>query len=215
MSALKVYWFSGSPYSWKVLLALEEKKIPYESCLIAADKGDHKKPEFLAMNPRGKVPVMQCGSDTVYESVAIFMYLEKKFPNNTLLPADLYPKIMTKTLEVEYFAGSIPIRALLTFDPKVTTNDQLKEIMKPVVKELEIWEGYYAAGNPFLFGKDLTLADIAFFPHLAFLVRQGLDLQRYPKLKAFYDVMAARDTTKKTWPPHYLTTPGKTYLSVI
>ena len=47
---LDIYWGSGSPYAWRVLLALEIKQIPYTSHLIEFSKNQHKEPAFLAEN---------------------------------------------------------------------------------------------------------------------------------------------------------------------
>ncbi len=52
MAELEVFWDSGSPYVWRVLLALEVKQVPYTSRPIQFSKGEHKTPEFLAMNDR-------------------------------------------------------------------------------------------------------------------------------------------------------------------
>ena len=52
--ALTLYWGSGSPFSWRVLLALEHKRLPYESQLLHFDKQEHQSPQMLKMNPRGR-----------------------------------------------------------------------------------------------------------------------------------------------------------------
>src|SRR3954462_4236936 len=55
--ALVFHGASGSPYAWRVWLALEHKRIPYELRTLSFDKGDLKAAEFRALNPRGRVPV--------------------------------------------------------------------------------------------------------------------------------------------------------------
>ena len=69
--ALEFYWGSGSPYSWRVLLALEYKGVPYESHVLQFSKQEHKSPQMLRMNPRGRVPVLRDADFVVYESLAI------------------------------------------------------------------------------------------------------------------------------------------------
>src|SRR4051812_19147162 len=81
---LQIYWGSGSPYAWRVLLAAELKRIPYESKLLEFSKGDLKTPEFLALNPRGKVPVIRDGDFVLAESMAIMAYLDRKQPEPPL-----------------------------------------------------------------------------------------------------------------------------------
>jgi glutathione S-transferase len=56
-TALEIFWGSDSPFSWRVLLGAEIKRLVYESRLLDFSKGHMKAPEFLQMNPRGKIPV--------------------------------------------------------------------------------------------------------------------------------------------------------------
>ena len=56
--SLTFYYGSGSPFAWKVWLALEHKAVPYEFRLLSFDRGDTKAPEFLSVNPRGRVPTI-------------------------------------------------------------------------------------------------------------------------------------------------------------
>jgi glutathione S-transferase len=55
--ALEIFWGSGSPFSRRVLLGAEIKELAYESRLLEFSKGHMKAPEFLQMNPRGKIPL--------------------------------------------------------------------------------------------------------------------------------------------------------------
>src|SRR5690606_37011023 len=89
--SLTFYYGSGSPYAWKVWLALEHKQLPYELKLLCFDKGDTRTPEFLALNPRGKVPVIVDDGFALYESSVIVEYLEERWPERPLIfgtPAD-------------------------------------------------------------------------------------------------------------------------------
>ncbi|MBV9621453.1 MAG: glutathione S-transferase N-terminal domain-containing protein, partial [Gammaproteobacteria bacterium] len=78
--AIEVFWGSGSPFAWRVLLALEHKRLPYVSHVLQFSKQEHKSPAMLAMNPRGKLPVLKDGDYVCFESLAILYYLERKYP---------------------------------------------------------------------------------------------------------------------------------------
>src|SRR5579859_7800659 len=78
--ALTLYWGSGSPFSWRILLALEHKRLQYESQLLHFDKQEQQSPRMLKMNPRGRVPVLKDGDYVCFESVAILYYLDLKYP---------------------------------------------------------------------------------------------------------------------------------------
>uniref|UniRef100_A0AAR2L7F8 GST N-terminal domain-containing protein n=1 Tax=Pygocentrus nattereri TaxID=42514 RepID=A0AAR2L7F8_PYGNA len=72
-----LYWGSGSPPCWRVMIALEEKNLHgYKSKLLSFDKKEHKGPEVLALNPRGQLPTLKHGDIVVNESIAACMYLE-------------------------------------------------------------------------------------------------------------------------------------------
>jgi len=81
---ITAYWGSGSPFAWRMLLALEFKRLPYESRRLAFDKGEHKSPEYLKLNPRGRVPALTDGECVLYESLAILAYLERAYPEPAL-----------------------------------------------------------------------------------------------------------------------------------
>ena len=83
------YYGSGSPYAWKVWLCLEHKGIDYTFKRLQFDNGDTKTPEFLAVNPRGKVPAIMEDGFTLWESSAIIEYLEDCYPQKPLLPKDI------------------------------------------------------------------------------------------------------------------------------
>jgi len=82
--AIDVYWGSGSPYSWRVLLALEHKGLEYRSHLLSLAMQEHKTPQMMAMTPRGRVPVLKDGDYVVFESLAVMYYLDRKYPAKPL-----------------------------------------------------------------------------------------------------------------------------------
>jgi len=63
-------------------LSLEEKKLPHETIPVDLRKKEQKEPEFLKLNPRGKVPVMIDGETVFYESRIINEYLEEQYPSH-------------------------------------------------------------------------------------------------------------------------------------
>src|SRR5215475_13683611 len=82
--AIGLYWSSGSPFSWRVMLTLEVKGLAYESKLLEFSKGQNKSPAYLRLNPRGKVPTLKDGDFVLYESLAIMSYLDRKNPDPPL-----------------------------------------------------------------------------------------------------------------------------------
>ena|SRR5271163_4020205 len=76
---IKVHGSAGSPCTRVVLMALVEKKVPYELVSVDVMNGENKKPPFLAKQPFGKVPVLEDNGFFVYESRAIAKYIAKKY----------------------------------------------------------------------------------------------------------------------------------------
>ena len=99
--ALTFYYGSGSPFAWRVWLALEHKQIAYELKVLSFDRGDTRTPEFLAVNPRGRVPTIVHDGFKLWESLAILEYLEECFPQKPLLAADAKTRATTRRLMIE------------------------------------------------------------------------------------------------------------------
>ena len=85
---IKLYDFPQSPRVRKVRIVLAEKGLKYQKVSIDITKGEQKTPEFLAINPYGKVPALEDNGTTVYESTLIMEYLNDAYPNPRLLPSD-------------------------------------------------------------------------------------------------------------------------------
>lgn len=100
--ALTFYYGSGSPYAWRVWLALEHKGIPYDFKLLSFSEGDTRKPDFTAVNPRQKVPAIVDDGFALYESVAIMEYLEERWPDRPrLYSAALRERAVQRRLALE------------------------------------------------------------------------------------------------------------------
>jgi glutathione S-transferase len=221
--ALEIYWISGSPYAWAVLLTLELKKLDYTSRLLVMSQGELKTPEFLALNPRGLTPVMRDGNVVLPESVAILAYLERKAPDppmfgktaeemgriwkfiadchNYLKPA--VDRLVGPALESHIYGG-------------VNENaDDMREAAKIARRELGYLETALT-GWDWLVGAELTAADIVTFPFVLLFERAishksvaPLDLgfgpisEQYPAIGAWLERIAALDGFEKTYPPHW------------
>lgn len=98
---IKLYDFKSSPNCQRVKVVLAEKNLPYEIVPIDLTKKEQKNPDYLKMNPYGKVPVLTDGSTVLYESLIINEYLEEKYPNPPLMPKDPAKKAKGRIL-VDY-----------------------------------------------------------------------------------------------------------------
>ena len=83
--SVRLYYGSGSPYAWRVWLALEHKGIPYHLKTVSFDAGDLKTAEFGALNPRRRVPVLVDDDFVLTESAVIVEYIEDRWPSDAPL----------------------------------------------------------------------------------------------------------------------------------
>ena len=85
---MKLYEF-GPTRSMRVRWTLQELGVDFEPIRVNLLAGEHQRPEFLKINPAGKIPVLVDGDLVLTESVAIVLYLADKYPNKGLIPSDL------------------------------------------------------------------------------------------------------------------------------
>ena len=208
---IRFYYASGSPWAWRTHIALEEKGIPYEAKLLSFSEGDLKKPDYLAMNPHGKVPVLTDDSLALYESQAILEYLEEKYPGRPLLPADAAQRALTRIEELEcttYMNEAFRGLAQVAFftpedkrDPK-TLSDRRADVRA----ELSRLESRAAARKgSFVMGETLTRADTTWIPFVEIAGRAGVALEPAgtPWLSGWRDRMRTRDAYQNSYPPHW------------
>jgi glutathione S-transferase len=216
---LQVYWISGSPFSWRVMLTLEVKGLAYTARLLEVSKGDTKKPEFLALNPRGKVPVLRHGDVTLAESLAIMAYLDREYPEPALFGRSARDAGGIWRLISEYQSyqhGPIDrIVRPIYFGKTAEQADDIRAAIPEVHAELARLEA--ALGDsPWLSGGSISAADIAIYPFLKSLLRAaGKDTAvpfalgllpfaaRYPRLAAWMERVERIPGYDRTYPPHW------------
>ncbi len=214
--ALTFFHGHGSPYAWRVWLALEHLGVPYELKVLSFSDKDTRKPEFVAINPRHQVPTIVDEGFALWESLAILEYLDERVPGAA---RRLYPGTAQERAR---------IRRLIRED-----EEQLdRQGLTPVYEEL-----YKAEGRPrdearvqagraklaeeldyfgrelrgaFLAGDAPTAADFVLYPDVAYVKRIGA---KKPEsglagiLPAPIAAWAARIEAlpyfEKTFPPHW------------
>jgi glutathione S-transferase len=211
MASLTLYYGSGSPYAWRAWYALEHKGIAYDMKTLSFDKEENKRPDFLKLNPRGKVPVIVDDGFALYESAAIVEYLEDKKPGEPrLFAADPRQRAVQRRMMREadqYVAPALTALALLLRPgAEGATPDKIAAATAALKAELALWEaaltGDYLAGA-------LSAADFTFYPQVALVQRFMARAKPAPagllgpKVTAWAKRMEALPVTRKTWPPHW------------
>lgn len=173
---IKLYDFKSSPNCQRVKVVLAEKNLPYEIVPIDLRKGEQKTPEYLKLNPYGKVPVLTDDSTVLYESCIINEYLNEKYPNPPLMPADLGKRAKARIL-IDYGLAHLDgpyqkLRMELTKDAK-EQNQQVVDTAKVDLRKLLQRFENEIGDQPYLCG-DFSLVDAALIPRFTRLEGFGV-----------------------------------------
>ncbi|KGD90254.1 glutathione S-transferase [Achromobacter sp. RTa] len=189
----------SSPNGFKATIALEELALPYRLHHVRIGAGEHRRPDFLALNPHGRIPVITDDETgiTLFESAAILLYLAEK--TGRLLPAPAAARweaikwlqfhassvgpIIGQRVHFERFAGTrIPAA--------VERYQRLTEDVFGVLDQR-------LADHAYLAGDDYSIADIAHFgwTHIARII--DFDFSRHRHLSAWHERVAARPAVRK------------------
>jgi glutathione S-transferase len=198
----KLYAFS-TPNSVRVPIALEELDLPYEIEAVNVRKGEQKQPDYLAINPNGKVPVLvdtdgPSGEPlTLSESGAILVYLAEK--TGKLLPRPGVGR--TRVFEQMFFhlTGIGPAFGQLGFF-KRQASEQVPSAIARFQAESErvlaVLEGVLSQRR-YVAGDDFTIADITHFGWLWRREFAGIDFANTPNIGRWYDEIAARSPVQR------------------
>lgn len=213
--SIDFYHGHGSPYSWRVWLALELKAIPYELKVLSFAANDTKKPQFVAINPRHQVPTIVDDGFALWESIVILEYLDERFSTGAkLYPGDARSRARVRRLvaeAAEYLGGE-------AIDP-ITTEYFGKDGAAPDEKKIagararlteELAYFTQELRGKFLTGDAPSAADLVLYPWIGYVKRITV---RRPESKLAELIPAplaewaarieALPFFEKTFPPHW------------
>ena len=190
---IKLYGISRSRAS-RSLWALEEIGIEYENVPIHF-MGDTKKPDFLALNPNGRVPVLTDGEVTLFESMAINLYLAKKYDGG----------LQPKTLEDEARAVQWSFWGMTELEPSLIQMllhrvmlpeekrdaSQIEAAAQALERPLRVLDGQLA-DRPHLLGDAFSIADLNVASVLSLAKIVSFELDAFPHVKRWFDACLSR-----------------------
>jgi glutathione S-transferase len=184
-TAIKLYDSRTSPNCHRVKVVLEEKRLPYELIAVDLKAGEQKRPEFLRLNPYGKVPVIVDGETVIYESCIINEYLEEKYPEHQLMPAVYGLRAKIRILidyGLNHFAP--PYQRIRQEMRGKAERERDASVIENSVKELvrlfQRFEGELE-GKSYLAG-DFSLLDAALIPRYLRMEKWGVGILPNPAL---------------------------------
>lgn len=161
---------------------LEELAIPYEFVLLDMPAGEHLKPEFLAINPMGKVPAIADGDFYLWESGAILLYLAEKYDKTNF------------SLEQRATSAQWTLFANSTLATGVFIEANREREMPKLLTALD----KILAQQPYLLGEEFSVADVAVGSMLAYIpIMLKLDLSAYANVMTYMQRLGERPAFQK------------------
>ena len=199
---MKLYGYFRSSAAFRVRIALNLKKLNYESAFIHLRRGDQRQPGFLDINPQGLVPALEIDDTLLTQSLPIIEYLDETYPEPPLLPSDAKGRARVRALAAMVACDIHPINNLRV----------LRYLLRPLGHDeaaVETWYNHWIAEGfgalerllaeggrtgRFCHGDTPGLADIVLVPQVFNANRyQSLDLTPYPTIVRIYQTCLGID----------------------
>ncbi|XAR63167.1 Glutathione transferase [Bertholletia excelsa] len=191
-SKIVLYSYWQSSCSWRVRFALNLKGLSYEYKAVNLAKGEQFTPEFEKLNPLHFVPVLGDGDLVVSDSYAILLYLEEKYPEKALLPAD--PQLKALNLQVASIISS-SIQPLHMLSLLKRLEEKVGPEERSLWAQFNIEKGFDALekllkdnAGKYATGEQIYLADVFLAPQIAVAAKRfNIDMSKFPTLSMIYE----------------------------
>ncbi len=188
---MKLYSYFRSSAAYRVRIALNLKGLAYETAPIHLVKegGHNKRPEFRAINPQMRVPVLVTSAgDVLIQSLAMINYLDETHPDPPLLPKDPIGRAKVRALAEVIACDVHPLN-------NIGPLRYLKNVMGQEQNAIDAWYHHWVISGfealealiepaPYSCGKQATLADICLVPQVYNARRLKVPLDKFPKIIA-------------------------------
>jgi glutathione S-transferase len=173
-----LYWDPGAagmaPHA-----VLEEIGAPHKLVLVDIEKGEHRRPEYLQINPHGRIPAFADGDTIMYESAAICLYLADKHPEARLTPANGTPQRMRYLQWMAYLTNTVQEVLMHWYHPEHYAPPEAHPAVKHHAEQRldRLWaflDGELAKNGPYLLGETFSTPDI----YLTMLTRWSRNMAR-------------------------------------
>ena len=198
---LKLFYAVGS-CALASHIALEEAGAEYETVRLDLATGDQRKPEYLKVNPKGRVPALITDFGILTETPAILAYVAQVFPKAALAPhtdpfafasVQAFNSYLCSSAHVNHAHGS---RGSRWADEPSSLEDMKRKVPKTVGDSFALMESEMVEG-PWVMGNAYTICDPYLFTVAAWLPRDSVDIARFPKIHDHHKRMAERPAVKK------------------
>ena len=204
---LTLYGHPHSNNTRKVHFLLEELGAEYRYEHVDLWSGAHKKPEYLKLNPNGRLPILDDGGFILWESNAILWYVADSYGRGTLVPDDpkhralidqwmwwQYSDLSTACARPHFIKVMHPILG------KPVDEAEHARLCEAAKRPLAVLDAHLD-GRHFVVGERMSIADIALFESADLCEAGGIPLADYPHLRSWIGRLRDRPSYQKTRPP--------------
>ena len=198
---LKLYYSPGS-CALASHIALEEAGATYETTRLDFGKDEQRKPEYLKVNPKGRVPVLATDKGIITETPAILAYVAQSFPAAKLAPVNdpfAFARVQAFT---SYLCSTVHVahahnrRAYRWADDPAAIEAMKKKVPQSVGAAYALIEDGMLAG-PWVMGETYTICDPYLFTVSNWLAGDGVDLSKLPRIMAHNKRVSERPAVKR------------------
>lgn len=182
-------------------IALAEAGADYEGVRVDTAAGEQLKPEYLAINPKGRVPSLVTDRGVLTETMAILAWVADAYPAAKLLPTDPWERAQALSINA-YFATTVHVnhahgrRFYRWADEESSFADMRRKTPQTMAAAFQIIEDEMLKG-PWVLGEAYSVCDGYLYTMTGWLIRDGVDSERFPKVHAHYERMRARPAVSK------------------
>jgi len=197
---LELYFAPGA-CSRVPMIALEEIGQPFETHLVIFMKGEHKSPEYLTMNPAGKVPLLLADGQPISQNLAIQTFLAKSFPDVGLLPFTGDPLVEARILgQLAWFSADLHPLVTRIRLPQFACDAAPERVKEQAMEAMAMQLGplnQRLADRPFILGESWSALD-AYLHWVWFRITgAGFDSAPFANIQTHYAMMNARPAVQR------------------
>jgi glutathione S-transferase len=204
---MKLYMTPLAPNVRRVRLTAAALELPLEELPLNLARGEHKRPEYLALNPNGAVPTLVDGDLVLTESRAIMQYLASKRPDSALLPRDESDRadvVRWQFWDASHFSPQLGTLAFETvIKPLLGMGEPLQSKLDEAMVQLRRFCAVLhqrLEGRKYLVGAALTIADLTLASSLMYAGQTNVPLEEFPHVQAWFSRISHLSAWKKTDP---------------
>ena len=201
MTSLTLYFTPGT-CAQAVRIALEEAQAPYTLVRVDFASQQQRSPEYLAVNPKGRVPALVTEHGTLTETPALLAYVAQRFADARLAPADPFGFARMQEFH-SYLASTVHIahahrpRASRWADEPEAQAAMQRKVPQNMTECFTLIERHYLGEGPWVLGEQYSVADGYLFTVAGWLKSDGVDMAQFPKVAAHHARMAQRPAVQR------------------